>query len=100
MFATDYSRAAKLVNGSTVYFPTNQGEIAVRIDISILDADIRAQDMFQEKSRSVIPAQAGIHLRIQRKTWIPVFTGMTNKNLWTSSRRNRNPSASSQEMFS
>ena len=59
-FASDYSRAAKLVNGSTVYFPTNQGEIAVRIDISILDADIRAQDMFQEKSRSVIPAHAGI----------------------------------------
>ncbi|HSQ13680.1 MAG TPA: hypothetical protein VLM90_11695 [Candidatus Deferrimicrobium sp.] len=60
MFANDYSRAAKLVNGSKEYFSTNQSEIAVRIDISILDADIRAQDMFQEKSRSVIPAQAGI----------------------------------------
>ena len=48
MFAHDYSRAAKLVNGSTEYFSTNQGEISVRIDISILDADIRAQDMFQE----------------------------------------------------
>ena len=34
MFASDYSRAAKLVNGSTENFSKNQGEIPVRIDIS------------------------------------------------------------------
>ncbi|MGZ8531790.1 MAG: hypothetical protein ACXW6J_14415, partial [Candidatus Binatia bacterium] len=33
MFANDYSRAAKLVNGPTEYFSTNQSEIPVRIDI-------------------------------------------------------------------
>ena len=100
MFVSDYSRAEKLVNGSTENFSKNHGEIPGSIDISSwMPTSVlrkcfrkRADPSFRRRPESIF-VFSGTNLD-------SVFTRMTNKNQCTSGRRNRNPSASSQGMFS
>jgi hypothetical protein len=75
MFASNYSRAAKLVNGSKEYFSTNQGEIAVRIDISSwMPTSVLRTWLGKEPIRH---SGAGRNPD-PSSTWTPFFNGMTD----------------------